>query len=75
MNDKKPFNFHFKWIGAATWIMKINELKIACDPVLCPKNTVQQYAPGYKSKRLTEPVFEEERHGTFADIRCFRIVE
>jgi len=22
-----------------------------------------------------EPVFEEERHGTFADIRCFRIVE
>ena len=47
--------------------MKINELKIACDPVLCPKNTEHHYAPGFNSKRLTEPVFEED---DFKDIDC-----
>ena len=60
MNDKKSFDFHFKWIGAPTWVMKINELNIACDPVLCPKNTVQDYGLGFKSRRLTDPVFEED---------------
>jgi N-acyl-phosphatidylethanolamine-hydrolysing phospholipase D len=60
MDDKKPLNFYFKWIGSATWVMRINELKIACDPVLCPKNTVQHYAPGFNTIRLTDPVFEED---------------
>ncbi|MFC1489361.1 MBL fold metallo-hydrolase [Thermodesulfobacteriota bacterium] len=60
MKNNKQFSIHFKWIGAATWVLNINNLKIACDPVLCPKDTVQTYAPGLKSKRLTEPVFDED---------------
>ncbi len=56
----KKFMIHFKWIGSATWVLNINDLKIACDPVLCPKGTIQRYAPGYKSERLTDPVFENE---------------
>jgi N-acyl-phosphatidylethanolamine-hydrolysing phospholipase D len=59
MKNNKQFNIHFKWIGSATWVLSINDLKIACDPVLCPKDTVQVYGPGSKSKRLTDPVFEE----------------
>ncbi len=55
MENNKQFIIQFKWIGAATWVLNINGLKIACDPVLCPKNTVHKYAPGLKSKRLTEP--------------------
>ena len=58
--EKKPFDISFKWIGVATWIMTVNGVKIACDPVLCPKDTVQVHAPGFTSKRLTEPVFEED---------------
>lgn len=60
MENSNKFNLHFKWIGAATWVLRINELKIACDPVLCPKGTLQTYAPGFKSKRLTEPVFDKD---------------
>ncbi len=60
MENNKQFIIQFKWIGAATWVLNINGLKIACDPVLCPKNTVHKYAPGLKSKRLTEPVFDED---------------
>jgi len=60
MKNNKQFSIHFKWIGAATWVLNINNLKIACDPVLCPKDTVQIYGPGLKSKRLTEPVFDED---------------
>ncbi len=56
----KPFDISFKWIGVATWVMTVNDLKIACDPVLCPKDTVQVHAPGFSSKRLTDPVFEED---------------
>jgi L-ascorbate metabolism protein UlaG (beta-lactamase superfamily) len=60
MENHKKFKIHFKWIGSATWVLNINDLKIACDPVLCPKGTVQKYAPGFKSKRLTDPVFEKD---------------
>ena len=60
MENIKRFKIHFKWIGAATWVLKIDDLKIACDPVLCPKDTIHKYAPGRNSKRLTEPVFDEE---------------
>lgn len=60
MENHQQFKIHFKWIGAATWVLNINDLKIACDPVLCPKDTVQIYGPGLKSKRLTEPVFDED---------------
>jgi len=52
-------NIKLKPIGGATWILKIDDLKIACDPVLAPKGTVQDYG-WFKSKRLEEPVFEEE---------------
>lgn len=70
MLKNKQFNIHFKWIGCATWVLNIDDLKIACDPVLCPKNTVQTYAPGLKSKRLTEPVFDED---DFKDIDIWLI--
>jgi L-ascorbate metabolism protein UlaG (beta-lactamase superfamily) len=60
MENIKRFRIHFKWIGSATWVLNINDLKIACDPVLCPKGTVQTYARGVKSKRLTDPVFEKD---------------
>ncbi|NOX48179.1 MAG: hypothetical protein GXO89_14495 [Chlorobi bacterium] len=49
----------FKWIGGATFIFSIDgELKIAVDPVLCPKGT----DPGFywfKSERIEEPVYSE----------------
>lgn len=33
------FDVTFKWIGAATWVLSIDELKIACDPFLCARDT------------------------------------
>lgn len=55
----KEFDITFKWIGAATWILAIDNLKIACDPVLCAKDTVQQYRY-FKGKRRTSPQFVDE---------------
>ena len=49
----------FKWIGGATFILTINDkLKIAVDPVLCKKGSVQDYF-WFKSKRLENPVYDE----------------
>ena len=49
----------FKWIGGATWVLNLENIKIACDPVLCSKGHVQNY--GYfKSTRLTEPVYSKD---------------
>ncbi len=45
-----------KWIGGATWILIIDNLKIACDPVLCTRGTVQDYF-WFKSTRLEDPVY------------------
>lgn len=60
MENYRQFKIHFKWIGSATWVLNVNNLKIACDPVLCPKGTVQTYGPGIKSERLTNPEFEKD---------------
>lgn len=60
MNNVDLFTIDFKWVGAATWVLSIDEMKIACDPVLCPKGTVQTHAPGFNSTRLTEPVYDGE---------------
>jgi len=49
-------NLEFQWIGGATVILKIGDLKIAIDPVLCPKGTVQDYF-WFTSKRTEEPVY------------------
>lgn len=49
----------FKWIGGATWILDIQGLRIACDPVLCPAGTVQNYG-FFSSKRLDDPVVTED---------------
>jgi len=49
----------FKWIGGATWILQIDDIKIACDPVLCPKGTIHDYK-FFKSKRLSEPIYNED---------------
>jgi L-ascorbate metabolism protein UlaG (beta-lactamase superfamily) len=51
--------FKFKWIGGATWILNIEGIKIACDPVLCPKETTQDYF-WFRSQRLEEPVYTHE---------------
>lgn len=54
----------FHPIGGATFVMTIGKLNIACDPVLCPKGTIQDYF-WFKSKRLEEPFYDEK---TFSDI-------
>jgi len=51
-------NIKFNWIGGATFILTIGNLKIACDPVLCEKGTIQDYF-WFKSQRIEEPVYTE----------------
>ena len=51
-------DIQFKWVGAATFILKINSIKIAADPVLCKKDTIQDYT-WFKSHRIEDPVFED----------------
>jgi len=49
----------FKPVGGATFILSTGKLKIAVDPVLCEKGTVQDYA-WFKSERLEAPVFTDD---------------
>ena len=30
----EDFEITFKWVGAATWVLTIDGVKIGCDPVL-----------------------------------------
>jgi len=53
-----------QWIGGATVLIQVNNLKIVCDPVLCKKDTIQDYRY-FKSMRINDPVFDEE---TFQNI-------
>jgi N-acyl-phosphatidylethanolamine-hydrolysing phospholipase D len=46
------------WIGGATFILGIGDLKIACDPVLCEKGTIQDYS-WFKSERLEAPIYQD----------------
>jgi len=46
----------FNWVGGATCILSYGDLKIAIDPVLCDKGTVQDYF-WFKSKRLEQPKY------------------
>jgi len=55
----KDFVITFKWVGAATWVLSIDDLKIGCDPVLCKKGTLQDHIY-FKAKRRTEPKFDIE---------------
>jgi len=48
----------FKWIGGATFILTIDNVKIAVDPVLCKKGTIQNYF-WFKSKRLESPHYQK----------------
>lgn len=48
----------FNWIGGATFILTIGNLKIAIDPVLCKKGTVQDYF-WFKSERFEQPIYKE----------------
>lgn len=50
-------NINVKWIGGATFIISIEGLKIACDPDLSPKDSIQDYF-WFKSRRLEDPVYE-----------------
>ncbi len=47
-----------QWIGGATVLLQFNNLKILCDPVLCSKDTMQDYRY-FKSIRMTDPVYDE----------------
>lgn len=49
----------FKWIGGATWVMNIDKLKFAGDPLLCPRGTTQKY-PFFETTRLDNPVYEKD---------------
>jgi L-ascorbate metabolism protein UlaG (beta-lactamase superfamily) len=49
---------NFKWIGGATWILQVDNCKIACDPVLCPEGSVQDYK-FFKARRLNDPQYSE----------------
>lgn len=49
----------FQWIGGATAIVSMENLKIAIDPVLCPKGTIQDYF-WFKSKRIEKPIYTNE---------------
>lgn len=51
-------NISFKWIGGATWILQIDNIKIACDPVLCPEGHIQDYKY-FKTKRINNPIYAE----------------
>lgn len=59
----------FNWPGGATFVLTIGNLKIACDPVLCSKGTVQDFF-WFKSERLEQPVYSEE---TFRDVDLWLI--
>jgi L-ascorbate metabolism protein UlaG (beta-lactamase superfamily) len=48
----------FNWIGGATFILAIGDLKIAVDPVLCAKGTIHDYGL-FKSERLEQPIYSD----------------
>lgn len=49
----------FQWVGGATWILVVDGVKIAGDPVLCPAGTIQDYG-WFRSRRLEAPVYTED---------------
>jgi L-ascorbate metabolism protein UlaG (beta-lactamase superfamily) len=51
--------YRLKWIGGATWVLDVGNIRIACDPVLCAKGTVQDYR-FFKSERLEDPVYTRD---------------
>lgn len=57
MSDKS--DMEFQWVGGASWILKVDGVKIACDPVLCPEGTIQDYG-WFKAQRLEAPVYTPE---------------
>jgi len=48
----------FKWFGGGNWMINVNKIKIICDPVLCPVNSIHDYRI-FKSKRINSPYFSE----------------
>jgi L-ascorbate metabolism protein UlaG (beta-lactamase superfamily) len=48
----------FNWIGGATFILSIDDLNIAVDPVLCERGTILDFF-WFKSKRIEQPVYLE----------------
>jgi len=55
----------FTVIGGATWILDIHGIRIACDPVLCPAGTVQDYF-WFKAKRIESPIFDNRAFDNIA---------
>ena len=62
-------NFIFYWVGGATFILSIGNLKIAVDPVLCEQGTVQDYF-WFKSKRIEQPAYQTKQ---FEDVDLWLI--
>ncbi len=48
----------FQWIGGATVILEIGKMRIAMDPCLAPKGTIQDYF-WFKSKRIEDPIYND----------------
>jgi L-ascorbate metabolism protein UlaG (beta-lactamase superfamily) len=51
-------NINFKWIGGATWILNINNIKIACDPVLSDAGSIIDFKI-FQTTRLIKPYFDQ----------------
>jgi len=49
----------FKWFGGGNWMIVANGIKIICDPVLCPVDTIHNYG-FFKSKRISPPSFSSD---------------
>lgn len=48
----------FKWYGAATWTLKVEDLTIASDPCLCDKDSILDFT-FFKAQRMIAPVCED----------------
>lgn len=53
----------FKWIGGASFILTVGDLRIAADPVLCEKSSVLDFF-WFKSMRTEQPLYSEEDFNT-----------
>ncbi len=60
---------NFKWIGSATFVLSFDGIKIAVDPVLCKKGTIQDYF-WFKSKRIEDPSYTDS---DFKDVSIWLI--
>jgi L-ascorbate metabolism protein UlaG (beta-lactamase superfamily) len=51
-------NINFKWFGGGSWMLTAENIKIICDPVLCPVGSLHDYR-FFKSTRISPPRFTD----------------